>query len=242
MHSEALHDSGHSAIASMMFVLKPFSCNLTDLHIRRRFQGSPLAISGIRRFGIVDHAKATKLLLPSPNLAVGSQMKPIALDAADIRILCALQDNGQLSKARLAEIVGLSPTPCWARLNRLKKSGLIRGYHADIALMQIVDLAKVVVTVSLKSHRKADFERFESYVQARPEVTDCISTGGGMDYVMTVVTTNLPAFQGLMEAMLEADLAIDRYMTYIATRQIKASQPDLAFLTMGQTVKREPEA
>lgn len=157
-------------------------------------------------------------------------MKPIALDATDLRILGALQDHGQISKSRLAELVGLSPTPCWARLNRLKKAGLIRGYHADIALMQIVEMAKVVVTVSLKSHRKADFERFEAFVQSTPEVTDCISTGGGMDYVMTVVTTSLPAFQRLMETMLEADLAVDRYMTYIATRQIKSGQPKLAIL------------
>ena len=164
-------------------------------------------------------------------------MKPIALDAADIRILCALQENGQLSKSRLAQIVGLSPTPCWARLNRMKKSGLIRGYHADLALAQIVDLAKVVVTVSLKSHRTAEFDRFESSVRARPEVTECISTGGGMDYVMTVITSSLPAFQTVMEAMLDADLAIDRYMTYIATRQIKSSQPDLALLAKAQSAK-----
>lgn len=169
-------------------------------------------------------------------------MKPIVLDAADIRILCALQEHGQLSKSQLAQIVGLSPTPCWARLHRLKKSGMIRGYHADIALTLIVDMAKVVVTVSLNSHRKADFERFENYVQAKPEVTDCISTGGGMDYVMTVVTTSLPAFQSLMEAMLEADLAIDRYMTYIATRQIKSSHPDLAFLATGRSISKEPGA
>lgn len=169
-------------------------------------------------------------------------MKPIALDTADIRILCAIQEHGQLSKSQLAQFVGLSPTPCWTRLNRLKKSGLIRGYHADIALMDIVPVTKVVVTVSLKSHRKGDFERFESYVQAKPEVTDCISTGGGMDYVMTVLTTSLPAFQTMMEAMLEADLAIERYMTYIATRQIKSSQPDLAFLAQGQAGKRDRDA
>ena len=48
-----------------------------------------------------------------------------------------------------------------------------------------------------------------------------------MDYVMTVVTRSLPAFQSLMEEMLSEELAIDRYMTYIATRQVKSAQPDL---------------
>ena len=85
-------------------------------------------------------------------------MKRLALDAADIRILSALQQHGQLSKAKLAEICSLSATPCWARLGRLKAAGYIRGYHADIALGQLADFAQVIVTVSLSRHRKADFD------------------------------------------------------------------------------------
>lgn len=166
-------------------------------------------------------------------------MKATTLDAADLRILCALQEHGPLSKSRLAELVGLSATPCWARFSRLKKAGLIRGYHADLALAKIVEVAKVVVTVSLKNHRKADFDRFEKHILARHEVTACVATGGGMDYVMTVVTTSLPAFQALMEGMLEAELGIDRYMTYIVTREIKSTQPSLARLLPGGAAKAE---
>ena len=156
-----------------------------------------------------------------------ARMKSTALDAADIRILCALQQHGQLSKSKLSELVGLSSTPCWARFARLKKADLILGYHADLALNKIVDVSKVVVTVSLKSHRKADFDRFERHIHQLHEVVECVATGGGMDYVMTVVTTSLPAFQSLMEEMLSAELGIDRYMTYIVTREIKSAQPDL---------------
>ena len=157
-------------------------------------------------------------------------MKKLGLDAADIRILSAVQQHGQLSKMRLAELVNLSPTPCWARLDRLKAAGYIRGYHAELALDRIIDFTQVVVTVSLGSHRKADFVRFENYIMALDEVTDCIATGGGMDYVMKVATPNLAAFQAIMEGMFAAELAIDRYMTYIATRQIKTSRPNLAKL------------
>ncbi|HKJ51820.1 MAG TPA: Lrp/AsnC family transcriptional regulator, partial [Gammaproteobacteria bacterium] len=88
-------------------------------------------------------------------------MKKTRLDAIDIRILSAVQKHGQLSKTRLAEIVNLSPTPCWARLNKLKAAGFIRGYHADIALGYISNLTQVIVTISLTHHRKSDFERFE---------------------------------------------------------------------------------
>lgn len=157
-------------------------------------------------------------------------MKPTGLDAADIRILNALQQHGQLSKSKLAELVNLSPTPCWARLDRLKAAGFVRGYHADLALERIVDFTQVVVTVSLTHHRKADFDRFEAMIMGLDEITMCIATGGGMDYVMHVFTPSLAAFQELMEGLLSADIGIDRYMTYIATRRIKSIQPNVAKL------------
>ena len=157
-------------------------------------------------------------------------MRKTALDAADIRILAALQQHGPLSKSALAERVGLSATPCWTRYARLREAGLIRGYHAELELERIVDLTRVVVTVSLGSHRRRDFERFEEHVRRRHEIVDCIATGGGMDYVMTVVTSGLPAFQRLIDEMLGAELEIERYMTYIATRRIKSAPPDLARL------------
>lgn len=153
------------------------------------------------------------------------------LDATDIRILSAVQKHGQLSKTRLAEIVNLSPTPCWERLTRLKAAGFIRGYHADIALDRIAEFTQVVVTVSLAHHRKPDFDRFEACIRNIDEITGCVATGGGMDYVMTVLCPSLAAFQSLMESLLAAELGIERYMTYIVTREVKSEPPNLAVLT-----------
>lgn len=158
------------------------------------------------------------------------RMKRVGLDATDIRILSAVQQHGQLSKTKLAEIANISPTPCWARLDRLKAAGFIRGYHADIALDRIGDFTQVIVTISLTHHRKSDFDRFEAFVRNQDEITECIATGGGMDYVMKAVSPNLAAFQSLMESLLAAELGIDRYMTYIATRKVKSGQPNLAKL------------
>ena len=152
------------------------------------------------------------------------------LDPTDIRILSAVQKHGQLSKTKLAEIVNLSPTPCWARLTRLRATGYIRGYHADIALERVIDATRVVVTVSLTHHRKIDFDKFETHIRSIDEIINCVATGGGIDYIMTVVTPTLSAFQDIMEELLSADLSIDRYMTYFATRLIKAEQPNLAKL------------
>jgi Lrp/AsnC family transcriptional regulator of ectoine degradation len=161
----------------------------------------------------------------------GAVRERTGLDATDIRILSAVQKHGQLSKTRLAEIVNLSATPCWTRLTRLRAAGYIRGYHADIALERVVDVTRVVVTVSLIHHHKADFDRFENHIMGNDAIINCVATGGGIDYVMTVVVPDISAFQELMDELLSADLAIDRYMTYFATRLIKGEQPNLAKLT-----------
>ncbi|MFW6028277.1 MAG: Lrp/AsnC family transcriptional regulator [bacterium] len=160
-------------------------------------------------------------------------MKHLGLDATDIRILNAVQKHGQLSKARLAEIVNLSATPCWARLNKLKTAGLVRGYRGDIALDRIGDFTRVIVTVSLAHHRKSDFDRFEAHVRKLDEVTECVATGGGMDYVMNFFCPSLAAFQSVIDSLLSAELGIERYMTYIVTRQVKSEPPNLARLTSG---------
>ena len=75
-------------------------------------------------------------------------MAKLGLDQTDIRILTAVQTHGQLTKARLAEIVNLSPTPCLARMKRLNADGFINGFHANIALNRIDDFPQVMVTVS----------------------------------------------------------------------------------------------
>ena len=158
-------------------------------------------------------------------------MKKLALDAADIRILSALQQHGQLSKAKLADICNLSATPCWARLTRLKAAGYIRGYHADIALGQLADFTQEIVTVSLSRHHKSDFERFEAFINSRDEIIDCIATGGGVDYIMKVISPSLAVFQDFVEELHAEDLGIDRYMTHFATRQVKSGLPNITKLS-----------
>lgn len=101
------------------------------------------------------------------------------LDPADMRIPSAIRRHGQLSKTKLAEIVNLSPTPCRERLSRLRAAGYIRGNHADIALDRVVDTARVIVAVSLNSHRKTDFVRFETRIRSVDEIIKRVATGGG---------------------------------------------------------------
>lgn len=154
-------------------------------------------------------------------------MNKLTLDAHDIRILNAIQNHGQLSKSALSEMVNLSPTSCWTRLAKLKSSGLIRGYYADIDVSKLTDLTKVIVTISLKKHHKQDFKLFESHIDNIDEIVSCVATGGGFDYVMTVISPSISAFQDTMEQLVEDEIGIDRYITYFVTRDVKARLPNL---------------
>ena len=145
------------------------------------------------------------------------------LDAFDVRILAVLQRNGRITKIRLAEEIGLSPSPCWERMRRLEACGLIRGYHADIELDRLLNTATIFVEVTLRSHTADDFGRFERAIDEVPEVVDCYATGGGIDYLMRLITLDIDHYQRVIDGLLLAEIGIDRYFTYIVTKQVKAS-------------------
>ena len=154
-------------------------------------------------------------------------MSLLKLDAIDIHILATVQEYVRMSKTALAEKVNLSATPCWTRLNRLENAGIIRGYHAEIAFELIAKMTTVILEVSLKRHRHEDFEIFEKRINELDEIVECIATGGGVDYILKMVVPSIDEYQKLVDALLLENLGIDRYFTYIVTREIKSSKPKL---------------
>lgn len=152
-------------------------------------------------------------------------MRP-RLDTTDLRILATLQKEGRITKLALSERVNLSPTPCWERLKRLEKAGFIVGYRAEIALAKLGSVTTVLVEITLKQHRFEDFEVFERAVKKVPEIVECLATGGGIDYLLKVVVSDIDAYQRLIDELLTAGIGIDRYFTYVVTRTVKsAAQP-----------------
>ena len=147
--------------------------------------------------------------------------RPPRLDRHDVGILKALMRDGRMTKASLAEAVNLTASPCWERLRRLEQARVITGYAARVDVKKLAPATVVMVELSLRQHRAADFERFEQAVRDIPEIVECQATGGGVDYVMKVVTADVDAYQRLMDALLGRDLEIGRYYSYIVTKTVK---------------------
>src|SRR5688500_16834015 len=143
------------------------------------------------------------------------------LDTIDLRILEAVQQDGRITKLALAAKVGLSPTPCWMRLRKLEKAGIVSGYHARVALRVIAPITTVLMEVTLGRHRQADLDRWDRAGRDIPEIVACWSVGGGVDYVLKGVARDVDAYQRMVDALLEREIGIDRYFTYIVTRTVK---------------------
>jgi Lrp/AsnC family transcriptional regulator, regulator of ectoine-degradation genes len=146
------------------------------------------------------------------------------LDAIDLKILTVLQQEGRITKLALAERVNLSPTPCWERLKRLEDAGIITGYHARVELRQLAPTTTVMVEITLQRHRQSDFVTFETQIRSIPEIVECWAVGGGVDYILKVITPDVDTYQRLIDRMLDSELGIDRYFTYIVTKPVKESQ------------------
>jgi Lrp/AsnC family transcriptional regulator of ectoine degradation len=145
----------------------------------------------------------------------------LKLDERDVRILSILQREGRISKAALAERVNLSATPCWERLNRLERSGIIESYGAQISLKAFGPLTIVFVQVEIESHQTDDFARFEKAIADMPEIVECWAVGGGIDYFCKVIVHTLDDYQRLVDDMLQRQIGVKRYFTYVVTAPVK---------------------
>lgn len=143
------------------------------------------------------------------------------LDKFDLKILEALQGDGRLPTARLADQVGLTASPTWERVRKLEEAGVLRGYHADVAVERLTQVTHVMVTITLEAHRAQDFRRFEQAIAQIPEIVECWAVGGGVDYILRFVVTHIDSYQAAIERLLQANLGIERYWTYVVTKAIK---------------------
>lgn len=120
---------------------------------------------------------------------------PQGLDAIDVRILKALQTDCSVSTAELADRVGLSQSPCWRRIQRLREEGYIR---AQVALLDAEKLGfRLHVFAQLKISYLADNDRekFIRSIAAIPEVVECYSILGERDALIKVIAPDIKWYQ-----------------------------------------------
>jgi len=116
------------------------------------------------------------------------------LDATDRRILRALQREGRMSNADLAEQIALSPSACHRRVQRLESEGYIAGYVALVDPRKIGKPTTVFVEITLNGQSDELLDGFERAVARIPDVLECHLMAGSADYLLKLVAEDTEDF------------------------------------------------
>jgi len=148
---------------------------------------------------------------------------PDILDAVDARILDLIQHDAALSVAEIAERVGLSSSPCWRRIKRLEDVGIIQRRVTLLDREQLGLSFEVYAEVKLSMPTKDNLEAFEKAVINLPEVTQCATVTGGMDYVLRIITRDMHAFDEFLRERLLSLGLVSEVESRIVIRSVKNS-------------------
>lgn len=111
---------------------------------------------------------------------------PAPLDAIDRRLLLLLQADGRRSNKELAGLVGLAPSSCHARLERLAREGHLRGVHAEVRARSLGVGLETLVQVRLADHGEKHGRPVIEFLRGLPEVLDLYLVAGQVDLVVHV--------------------------------------------------------
>jgi Lrp/AsnC family leucine-responsive transcriptional regulator len=149
------------------------------------------------------------------------------IDKIDMKILRELSVNGRISVTDLAAKIGLSKTPCLARMRRLETQGFILGYRA------VIDPAKVglghiaFVEVKLSDTTDKALNAFNAAVRKLAEVEQCHMIAGGFDYLLKVRTGDITAYRHVLGEKISSLPHVAQSSTYVAMEAVKDEAGEL---------------
>jgi Lrp/AsnC family leucine-responsive transcriptional regulator len=151
---------------------------------------------------------------------VSKEIRTLPLDRIDIAILGALQKDGRMPNAALAEKVGLSQSACSRRLDNLEKSGVIRGYHAQLSNTAVGHRMTVIVHISLSGQFEKTLSEFEAAVRLCPNVLSCHLMSGEYDYIVRIAAKDLQDYERIHKEWLTAMPHVTKINSSFALREI----------------------
>lgn len=145
------------------------------------------------------------------------------LDEFERKILRELQRDGNQTIAELAGKVGLSASPCWRRVDRLEREGVIRGRVALIERRKVGLNAHIFAQVRLNAHGRANLDEFSAAIQAFPEVLDAYVLMGQTDFMLRIVARDIDAYERFFFEKLSKLPGIQEITSTVALSEIKST-------------------
>jgi Lrp/AsnC family leucine-responsive transcriptional regulator len=148
-----------------------------------------------------------------------------ALDKIDREILRLLQENGRMTNAALADVVGLTPTPMLQRIKKLEQSGVIKRYMAIVDHAAVGRPTLAFVHVTLKQHGLPNHQRFIDIVATLPEVLECHHIAGEEDFLLKVAVRDIAELERFLLHRISTSSVIGRVKTTFVLSSSKSSSP-----------------
>ncbi|WP_395700032.1 Lrp/AsnC family transcriptional regulator [Aquabacterium sp.] len=131
------------------------------------------------------------------------------MDAIDRKLIALLQEDAAIQVAELAAQVGLSATPCWRRVQRLKEAGVLTRSVMLVNREKVNVGVTVFVSIRTNVHTQAWFDRFRAAVEAIPEVVEFYRMSGEVDYLLRVVVPDIAAYDQVYKRLIAGTQLFD---------------------------------
>lgn len=145
------------------------------------------------------------------------------MDKTDRKILTELQKDGRLSSQALAARVGLSTSPCWRRVRRMERDGVIAGNVAILDPGSVGLHVTAFAQVSLEDHHPDSVHEFDRMVEDLPEILECHAMSGQHDYQLKVVCESIGAYDRLLSEHILRVKAVQTVNTSFVLRTNKST-------------------
>jgi Lrp/AsnC family transcriptional regulator len=125
------------------------------------------------------------------------------MDEMDLSILRVLQKDNSLTVTEIAKQVGLSASPCWKRINRLEKEGIIRDQVAVLDSRRLGFSLIVFMSIRTGEHSGDWLNRFAKFIKDMPEVQEFHRMAGEVDYLLKIIVPDIDHFDRFYKNMIE---------------------------------------
>ncbi len=149
--------------------------------------------------------------------------KNLRLDDTDRRLLRALQADGRISNADLAQKCNLSASACSDRVRRLREEGYITGFSAILDPTKVGRDVLIFVEVVLDRTTPDVFESFAAAARKAPDVLECHMVAGGFDYLIKARVADLVEYRKFLEEVLVRIPGVRETRTYAVLEEVKSS-------------------
>ncbi|MDB5393189.1 MAG: AsnC family transcriptional regulator [Rhodospirillales bacterium] len=143
------------------------------------------------------------------------------LDEFDKKILERLQSDATIAVADLAEQVGLSQSTCWRRINVLEQAGIIRSRVALLDAKALGLEVTVFANIKLSAHGRRSLSEFEEAIAVCPEVIECYTMSGEMDFLLHIVSRDIEAYERFLRETLLQMPSVQEVHSHIALSRVK---------------------